>query len=119
LIPHIRLPDLKTRLASPIRCCPNCDPASGALFLRQNRAEPRSGGAFEASFTAARLNRWRFAVQIGFSKNLIWTGVVRHQPGFYPEYSSRSRCSQGPTLSTENLKVYRCIICHCECKVRI
>jgi len=24
--------------------------------------------AFEASFTAARLNRWRFAVQIGFSK---------------------------------------------------
>src|ERR1019366_4607932 len=76
LIPRVRLAELKSRSVRPIRCCPNCGPAGGALFLRQNGVERGSGGTFGARSLVAWLKRWRFAVQIGFGRNLIWTGLI-------------------------------------------
>ena len=80
LIPRSERPNRKSRLARSIRCCPNCGRVSGAPFLRQDSIERRAGGALKALSAAAWLNRRCFAVQIGFSKNLIWTLVVKNLP---------------------------------------
>src|SRR5208283_3789984 len=75
-IPHNQQPNPKTRLAWRARCCPDCGLVSRAPILRQYGATRPFGGALKALSPATWLDRWRFAVQIGLAKNLIWTGVV-------------------------------------------
>jgi hypothetical protein len=82
LIPHTRRQSSKSRLACFFRCCPNCGPAIGAPFLCQNSFERPAGRPFKTLALTAWLNRWRFAVQIGFSENLIWTRVGLARPAY-------------------------------------